>query len=669
MTLFAKAVYHIIMAEFEKIDLDLSKTTISETTSFNSQKKESRFPKQKIFIALAVFLLIAVLTTFAIALPAQKAFSSAQKTYTQARSAWDAIKKQNVELAGVELEKTRQSLSETQKDLQALSFTRFIPLFGSYYNDVDHLVKAGFYGLDAAVVVVDSLKPYTDLLGLKGQGGSFVLGSAEERIQTAVLTMGKITPRIDEVVKNLELAKKEVDAISPNRYPSFIAGRKINQQMVQLKNLTDQGVSLLAQARPLIKILPSLLGDPKEKKYLVLFQNDSELRPTGGFITAYAIFRLEKGVVHVDTSSDIYNLDNALFNKPKAPEPILKYLPRVATFNLRDSNLSPDFIESMQTFNSLYKDVRGKTDVDGIIALDTQVLVSTIKILDDEVYAGGIRFTSKIDKRCDCPQVIYELERLISTPLSIDIRYTNLAAVQAQRKDILGTLIYSIMQKALKSSPKKYWGPLMQDMITQIDQKHVLFYLYDKEAQVGVEALNAAGKIKTFDGDYLHINEANFGGQKANLFVKESVSQEMDVSGDGVITKTVTINYKNPYPPSDCNLERGDMCLNAPLRNWVRVYVPVGSKLLESKGSEVKVTSYDELEKTVFDGFLTVRPLGAATYTLKYTLPFKLKSGSPLPLLLQKQPGTNNNQYEVKVNGKTASKFELLTDKELSLKP
>lgn len=669
MTLFVKAVYHIIMAEFEKIDLDSPKTTISETASFSSPKKQSRFPKQTIFILLGVFLLVAVLAVFTIVLPAKKVYGSAQKTYTQARSAWDAIKKQNVELAGVELEKTKQSLSETQKDLQALSFTRFIPLLGSYYSDADHLVKAGFHGLDGAIVVVDSLKPYADLLGLKGEGGSFVLGSAEERIQTAVLTMGKITPRIDEVVKDLELAKKEVDAINPNRYPSFIIGGKINQQMVQLRSMTDQGVSLLAEARPLIKILPSLLGDPEEKKYLVLFQNDNELRPTGGFITAYAIFRLDKGVVHVDTSSDIYNLDNTLSNKPKAPEPILKYFPKVTTFNLRDSNLSPDFIESMKTFNSLYKNARGKVDVDGIIALDTRVLVSMIKILDDEVYAGGIRFTSQIDKRCDCPQVIYELERLISTPLSIDIRYTNLAAVQAQRKDILGTLIYSIMQKALKSSPKKYWGPLMQDMITQIDQKHVLFYLYDKDAQLGVEALNAAGRIKAFDGDYFHINEANFGGQKANLFVKESVSQQIEVAGDGVVTKTITINYKNPYPPSDCNLERGDMCLNAPLRNWVRVYAPAGSKLLESKGSEVKVTSYEELGKTVFDGFLVVRPLGAATYTLKYTLPFKLKKGSPLPFLIQKQPGTNNNQYEVRLNGKTASKFELLTDKELSLKP
>ncbi|MDP3726838.1 MAG: DUF4012 domain-containing protein, partial [bacterium] len=628
--------------------------------------RQSRFPKQTRFILLGVLLLIATVSVFTIVLPAQKTYAAALKTYAQAKSAWDAIKKQNVELAGTELEKTKKDLLETQKNLQAFSFTKFIPVLGWYYSDVDHLAKAGVYALDASTILIDSIEPYADVLGLKGQG-SFVSGSAEDRIRVAVLTMGKVTPRIDEVSEKLNLAKQEVDKVNPNHYPKFLGLGKIQAQVRSLRNNADRGIAFVDEARPLIKVLPSLLGDPREKKYLVLFQNDNELRPTGGFLTAYAIFRIDKGVIHVDKSDDIYNLDNSIGKKAKAPDPISKYLPNVAVFNLRDSNLSPDFIESMKTFNTIYEQSRNKVEVDGIITLDTNVLVSIIKILDDEVYAGGVRFTSKEDSRCDCPQVIYELERLISTPLSIDIRYTDLAAVQAQRKDMLGTLLYALMEKALKSSPKKYWGPLMQDMIAQIDQKHVLFYLYDKDAQAGVEALNAAGRIKAFDGDYLHINEANFGGQKANLFVKESVLQEMNVSGDGVVTKTLTINYKNPHPPSDCNLERGGMCLNAPLRNWVRVYTPKGSKLIDSKGSEVKLTSYDELDKTVFDGFLVVRPLGAATYTLKYTLPFKLKKGSPLPLLIQKQPGTDNNQYEVKVNGKTVEKFELLTDKEFKL--
>src|SRR3989344_3919043 len=651
------------MEGFNKIDLDVKNTKISKP--MQAVKKKRPFLKI-ILIVLAVLTGLVVLFAIIIIPPAQKTYKDAKDTFNQVRVTVDALKKQDIELASKELDITKTKLTQTQKDIDSMSYLKFVPLANIYYSDAQHLVKAGFHGLSAAKVLLDSIEPYVDVLGLKGKG-TFVSGTASQRIETAVTTMGKITPHIDDLVKYLEQAKKEIDYVDPNHYPSFFGGDKIKKGLTTIRQRTDQGVTLISDARPLVKILPSLLGDPKEKRYLVIFQNDKELRPTVGFITAYAVFRINKGVIHVDKSGDIYALDNGIPGKTTAPAPILKYLPKVPLLNLRDSNLSPDFIESMKVFNSLYDKAAGKVAVDGIIALDTSVLVSTIRILDDEVYAGGVRFTSKVDSRCDCPQVIYELERLVSTPKSVDLKVTTLAAVQAQRKDLIGVLLYAIMDKALRSSPKLYWGPLFQDMLTQVQQKHVMFYIYNKDAQVGIEALNAAGRIRSFEGDYLHINQANFGGAKSNLFVQEAVSQNYEVAGDGVITKKLTINYKNPHAPSDCNLERGNLCINAVLRDWIRIYAPKGSKLVDSKGSEVKMTSYEELGKTVFEGFLTVRPLGAATFTLSYTLPFKVKDGA-LPLMIQKQPGTNANEYAIKVKGRQIDKFPLLTDKEINIK-
>ena len=651
--------YDLLMDGFKKIELDAS-------VKMEPPRKKAKLIKI-IITTIIVLAGISIFSFFTIVLPAQRTYVHAQKTFDQAKKVWDAVKKQNIEEASIEVDKTKKELKDTQNSLKALSFIRFIPVLNNYYNDAEHLSQAGSHGLDAASELLSALMPYTDLLGLKGKG-SFVMGTAEQRIQTAVLTMGKITPSIDEISKSLILARKEIDKVDPDHYPSLFGMDKIKSELIKVQKLADEGVAVVEQARPFIKTLPSLLGDPKEKKYLVLFQNDKELRPTGGFITAYAVFRIDKGVVHVDRSDDIYVLDNGIAQKPKAPDPIIKYLPKVSVLNLRDTNLSPDFIESMKTFNTLYEKAPGAIDVDGIIAIDTHVLVSTIKILDDEVYAGGIKFTTEKDPRCDCPQVIYKLEELVSTPKSLDLRVTSLAVAQAQRKDILGALLYAIMEKALKSSPKLYWGPLFQDIFTKVSEKHVLLYLYNKDAQDGIEALNAAGRIKLYEGDYLHINEANFGGAKSNLFVKESVAVDFDVASDGTITKKLTINYSNPHAPSDCNLERGNLCINAILRNWIRIYVPKGSTMLDSKGSEVKMESYEELGKTVFEGFLTVRPKGVATFTISYKLPFKLNKSSPLPILIQKQPGTDNNSYTIIANGKEVEKFPLLTDREIKIK-
>lgn len=637
-----------------KVQPDFAKSQ-SNTEDLMAKRRKNSGPKKfkvnkKVTIGLAVFVVLCIL----IAIPSYFTYQSGLKTYRQAQLIKSAIKKQNIELAGQEIAKTKEYLNETQRNLGYLLPLKFVPVVGWYYSDAESMLNAGEHSLDSAKIVTDSLTPYADVLGLKGND-SFAGGSTEDRIKTAVLSMGKITPEIDKIEASISKAQKEIDKVNPDHYPKIIFGNKVNEQLTTLKLTADQTATAVRDAKPLIKTLPSLLGEKEAKRYLVLFQNDKELRATGGFITAYAIFSIDKGNIKFEKSDDIYKLDDSIRNKPKAPAPIVKYFPKVYTLNLRDSNLSPDFLESMKTFEEMYERASLKEDVDGIIAIDTHVLVSTVKILDDQVQAGGRTFTTQNDPRCECPQIIYELENDISRPVNY---------IKTDRKSIIGELISAIMVKALSSSPQQYWGPLFQSIIAQTNQKHIMFKLYDEQAQQGIVALNAAGQIKPFEGDYLHINEVNFSGAKVNIFMEEKVDVEYKVDKDGTITKTLTIKYKNPFPPSDCNLERGGLCLNAEYRDWIRIYVPEGSELIESKGSQVKMTTYEELGKTVFDGLVTVRPKGVATFTLTYKLPFKHENGKPLPLLIQKQPGTAGHEYQITVDGKAVEMFNLTTDKE-----
>lgn len=652
------------MAGFDKIEFTEKKKVEKQSladqkeSSFtmskqrkSSKKFKLRFGKKSAIVLVVILLLIGLAV-----IPAFATYKSALKTYRDVKLVSASLKTQDIALASTQIAQTKKDLVETQKNFHYLVPLKFVPLLNFYYNDADHLMKAGEYGLDTASTAIDALLPYVDVLGLKG-AGSFVGGTAENRISTAVMAASKITPKIDEIGNSLTKVQKEMDQVEPGHYPPFLFGKKIQAQLLAAKTGADEAATFVTEAKPLVKALPALLGESEEKKYLILFQNDKELRPTGGFITAYAVFRIDKGQIHVDRSDDIYHLDDSIGSKPSAPIQLQRYL-KVYTLNLRDSNISPDFIKSMETFKSMYDRAGQGTRVDGIIALDTNVLVNTIKILDDQVNASGLTFTTKNDARCDCPEVIYTLENTISRPKNY---------VDPNRKGLIGDLLSAILTKALSSSPKIYWGPLFQSIITGANEKHVLFYLYDKDAQSGIEALNAAGRIRPFDGDYLHINEANLSGAKVNLFMQETVDVNYE-NKDGGIVKTVTIHYKNPHEASDCNLERGGLCLNAEYRDWIRVYVPKGSALIDSKGSDVKVTTSEDLGKTVFEGFVSVRTEGIATLTLTYKLPDSLKSKSPLPLMIQKQPGTNANVYNIMVNGFTRESFPLKTDKETTVR-
>lgn len=621
----------------------------SKITKPNAKAFAFKLPKK---FNLYFFIIIGVLISFSLVLiisvrgvvnKSLIAKKTAQEVYSLGKNQdIEGVKNKSVEL--------KNDLEDLKKSVKALSWVGFIPVIGNYQKDYFHLVQGGIYSLEALQESIDTVLPYSDLLGLKGKS-KFVTGSADERIKTAVETLDKVVPSIDKIADKLDIAKKEFDSVNPIRYPKQLGKTKIRENLEYGKRLFEDTATLFIQAKPLLKKLPDLLGNKESKKYLILFQNDAELRATGGFLTAFAIFDINKGKLSVERSDDIYKLDEAKKRQITAPDKILTYHKDVKNYQLRDSNLSPDFLVSMQAFEKLLSDTNvdlGKYEA--VITLDTHVLVSTVKILG-EFNAAGRSFSADIDKRCDCPKVIYELEDYSTRPV---------AYLREDRKGVIGSLLYQIMQRALGVSPSQYWGKLFQMFIDEANEKHILFYMKDANAQNGIESLNFGGRIKDFSGDYLHINNVNFAGAKSNLFVENSVSQDINIE-NGKLVKTLTLTYKNPAKASNCNLEAGQLCLNGILRNWLRVYVPKGSELIDFKGSEMKTLVYEDLNKTVFEGFITVKPQGSAEVKIKYNLPSAI-SIRPYNLLIQKQPGTDKEEFKIKFQGKE-EKFILITDK------
>jgi hypothetical protein len=440
--------------------------------------------------------------------------------------------------------------------------------------------------------------------------------------------------------------------IKDSRYPEKIAGKSVRSKISSIKSTVGESAELLTQAKPLIKLLPDLLGNPNAKTYMIIFQNDAELRPTGGFMTAYAFLKVTKGRIELLSSYDIYDLDARFNKKVPAPEPIKKYL-NESYLNLRNSNMSPDFKVSMDTFSNYYNSIPGMTRPDGIIAIDTQLPVEILKIIGPIGVGGWGNFSANTDPRCDCPQVVYALEEIADRPTS---------KIVTGRKAVLGPLMHSMMANAM-GSPKHLWPKLMNVALDAIKKKHLMFYFFEEKTQKVAEDFNAAGRITSTAFDYLHINDANLGGAKTDMFITREVEQEIE-SVNGTVTKTVSISYHNPYKGSNCNLEAGKLCLNGSYRDYIRLLVPKGSKLLSVVGSEVKETVIEDLDKTVFEAFFTMRPESQSKIVFKYELP-KLDL-STYRLLIQKQPGTPTIKHTIVLNGNQTI-VELSQDQELIL--
>jgi hypothetical protein len=381
-------------------------------------------------------------------------------------------------------------------------------------------------------------------------------------------------------------------------------------------------------------------------------------------MTAYAIIQVYKGKLSIIQSNDIYILDDKFPGKIPAPQPILKYLPKVPYWYLRDQNLSPDFKVSMDTFYPNYVKTKSP-EVDGIIAVDTQVLVELLKITGEIGVPGFGKFSANEDKRCNCPQVFYELETFadVEGPVvwdSVSGKVVFAPRNYGDRKSFIGPMMQSVMANVM-AQPKSRMGGMFTAAMDLIAAKHVQFYFNDPDAQSAAEAFNLSGRIRETDTDYLFVVDTNFAGAKTNAWVEYSADLKVEVGSDGTTTNLLTLTYKNPQHYFEDTTTK--LKLNGVFRDWLRIYVPKGSQLIETKGFETGEGSGEDLDKTVFEGFFTLTPLNTKTITIKYRSP--VKNGHPYKLLIQKQAGAKDFAYKVSVNSKTQPEIILDSDREI----
>jgi hypothetical protein len=566
------------------------------------------------------------------------------------------------------LNTTEKSLEELRRSYKSIAWMRFIPYFGGFVKDGQHGLNAAKNGLEAGKIVVDIVEPYADIIGLIPDGESIPSSGEEttkERLDFIVKTIPDVIPRADDLIAKVKLVKEEVDQIDPGRYPEQFAGKKVQGRLKNAIELVDLGSDFVIRSKPLLEMSSYMMGaENGPRNYLVLFQNDKELRPTGGFITAYTLAEVDEGRFDPAASDDIYNLDNNYTPSVKAPDPIVKYIkgPYIINRNLklRDMNWDSDFEKSMELFAEEVKKA-GIGDFDGIIAVDTQLLVNLLDAMGPIGVSGYGEFSTKIVPECNCPQVIYELESFadVEGPIVWSENTGEIVYAPANydnRKKIIGPLMNSILSNAMGQSKEKL-PKLFDAVFTSLVEKHVLFYMVDDKAQNAVRQFGIAGTVTDYDDDYLFINDANLGGRKSNLYVTQEVLQEIEMASDDSIEKTVTITYKNP--------EKYDGWLNSELPNWVRIYIPKNITLLSVEGLEDKRELYEEYGKSVVAGYFKLRPQGVYEVKVRYKLPFKT-DGKRLSMLIQKQPGKDRPLYIIK-KGNQETEFFLKSDKEITL--
>lgn len=431
---------------------------------------------------------------------------------------------------------------------------------------------------------------------------------------------------LQETIAELEAGKRalervNIDDIPADRQDRFLSVRQSLPAFIGLIRSLDRHEALLAD----------ILGGNGPRKYLFLFQNNHELRATGGFIGSYAIMDVNDGVVRRFFVDGIFNPDGQLKAQIIPPKALQKVS---AAWSLHDSNWFPDFPVSAEKAIFFYEKTGGPT-VDGVITLTPTVMQKLLAVTGPITLA---QYGLTVDAENFIP-VIQE---------QVEVKYDK---EENQPKKVLADLTALLLERVFALQDKTALYAIAQALIEGLNEKQMLLYMRHEETQALIDEAGWSGRVLASSKDYLSVIHTNINGYKTDGVIDETIRHTAQIDADGSIIDTVSITRthrggRTPYE-----------WWNKVNADYLRVYVPEGSELLSAKGAtwefpeapldyaalgfrrdadverEENATLIDEKSgtrvyrdagKTVFGAWAYVSPQESVTVEYRYRLPFKI---------------------------------------------
>lgn len=355
------------------------------------------------------------------------------------------------------------------------------------------------------------------------------------------------------------------------------------------------------------------------KDYLIVFQNNYEARPTGGFITGYGEMSVTFGIPSDLTFHNSYDIETDDYVTPPYPHEELLKNEWYQGYTFHDANWNPSFPDSVTTMLDFYHQKYPEKDVDGIIVVN----FSFIENLLDRL--GGIKFEGEYLTKANL------FKKLTDNVNDVDRH--NVEAL-AERKDILGELVGPLMSK-IKRHPFK----VKSAVIEGLNDKDIFVWLANKNLEKKLERKGWANSlILPENSDYLAVNVANLGAKKADRYVIKEVRDQVNLKQEvPEITTEVTLRY-----PGEKNVYADDY------KGYLRVYIPGSAEVL-TEDENVKVEEEGDFKS--LGQIIQLKAGENQTFTFKYQLPRSILKEDVYQLVLQKQSG-DDKYYSVVMEGK-----------------
>jgi hypothetical protein len=640
----------------------------------------------------------------------------------------------------------RQEAKEFKQETESAWALKFRPLAGfvvvlfvlilpfkgfSYFESLDDLRVQVLTSSTAAVKELFSAGQSAGKLDLKAAGSNF--SEASKQFATAEAQLGEINSLLFDLAKLLpnkeaKLAGYSKTVVEAGKLLSDV-GLHLTKAVdgvisggaqgigVSLNNFTDEGDQALAKAQKLSELLETIntddvpakykatfielkdkaklfngslaslvqavdklkvfAGMERDTRYLLVFQNNAEMRASGGFFGSYALLDFSRGKIkNLEVpAGGTYDVEAGYHDRIIAPTPLQMVNP---LWHLWDANWWYDWPTTAKKLSWFYEKSGGPT-VDGVISL-------TPTVIEDFLRAYGPVDMTKDYGVVITPENFWQVTQEFSEQKP---------DVTTKPKRIIGDMFQAI----IADFPNRLNKPTLLKLVLGIEksfnEKQALLYFKNEDLAKWVASYGWDGQAKQTSQDYLAVINSSVGGGKSDREITQRINHSATVLADGSVIDEVEIIRTHP-------VSRGAQFTGVRNVDWLRVYVPQGSELIEASGfrapdqkyfekpdpswtfdeslaaedknfqvdqqSGTKI--YQEFGKSVFANWTMVDPGETVRLYFKYKLPFRatkqIASEWPVQvadlfglkgteivsygLLAQKQPGSLNTTLQSSLN-------------------
>lgn len=452
--------------------------------------------------------------------------------------------------------------------MPVLPLLHWLPDIGPTLAAAPQLMVMADAGTEAAAFAFRGLQPV------------LLLVQSEDNVSASSLP--QLLKIVGEAKPDLAQASLEMDRV--------IAARKelgstegLPWRIRTLLEMADGWLPLAGSGLKVSQVLPEILGSQGPRRYLVLAQNENELRATGGFISGAGLIEVNNGRIvrmdfkdanSVDAWSDPSNTLGAL-SKPygEPPQPITDLM-LLDLFLFRDANFWPDFPVSAQKAMDLYSYGQEIPPLDGAIAIDQQFIALLLS-------GTGPVLIPDSGEVIDQNNIINSLHEAWTLQDGV-----------LQRKSFLSTFSLAIYNRLQNETSEIDPILLVKQMDKALKQKHLQVYIHEPAVAKTLKELEWDGRLSPpLNNDALLTVDTNVGYNKANLFIEQDTLYQVRLNNDGAGEADLTVTHRHTGEVNDepclqgtmkeySNQENYSALTEKCYWNYLRVYVPEGSELI-----------------------------------------------------------------------------------------